>query len=386
MKVPFFRLSSGKEEIENVTSVINSGWLTTGKWARELESNFADHCGVKHALAVNSCTAALHLSVEALGIGPGDKVLVPSLTFTASAEVIRYVGADPVFLDVDPETLLLRPDDVDRAFSKDDQIKAMIVVHFGGQSAQLDGVNGLLNVSKKHGVRIIQDAAHAFPAEDTYGPVGSVGDITCFSFYANKTITSGEGGMLVTNDEDVAHRVKLMRLHGIDRDVWDRFVGSRASSWVYDVKAPGFKYNMPDLNAAVAVAQFRKAGRFRDQRAAIVNHYREAFCSLSGVRLLHSRVPDKSHSHHLFPIVLGDGSKCSRDEFIEAMAEKGIGTSVHYRPLHRMTYYRNRYRLDERDFPNTESYWKGCVSLPVYPAMSQAELEYVIRNVKELLA
>ncbi|WP_328186485.1 DegT/DnrJ/EryC1/StrS family aminotransferase [Marinobacter sp. OP 3.4] len=385
MNIPYFRLSSCEQELANVQEVLESGWLTTGKWAQKLESLFAEHCGTKHALAVNSCTAALHLGIEALGIGPGDKVIVPSLTFTASAEVIRYVGADPIFVDIDKDTLLMDPRVVAEAIRRTEGIKAVVAVHFGGQSVELDGEEGLIAVCKEYGVRLLQDAAHAFPAQDTYGPVGSVGDITCFSFYANKTITSGEGGMLVTNDDDIARRVKMMRLHGIDRDVWDRFSGNKASSWVYDVKAPGFKYNMPDLNAAVAVAQFVKAEAFREARQAIAERYNQAFGGLSGVQLVKWRVPVSRHSHHLFPIVLGKNSKICREEFIEKLSQCGIGTSVHYRPLHHMSYYREKYSLDAEKFPNTESYWNGCVSLPVYPAMSDDNVDRVVSEVSRLL-
>lgn len=385
MNIPFFKLSACDEEISNVRQVLESGWLTTGKWAQELEGLFATYCGVQHALAVNSCTAALHLGIEALGIGPGDKVIVPSLTFTASAEVIRYVGADPVFIDIDNDTLLLNPQVVDSILEQTPEVKAVIAVHFGGQSAQLDGEMGLLAVCRKHNVKLLQDAAHAFPASDTYGPMGSVGDVTCFSFYANKTITSGEGGMLVTNDHEIAKRVKMMRLHGIDRDVWDRFTGTNASSWIYDVKAPGFKYNMPDVNAAIAVAQFHKAESFRQARQLIALKYRHAFKNITGLDIIQLRVQPEQHSHHLFPIVLNEKASISRDDFIAKLAERGISTSVHYRPLHQMSYYREKYELDSQDFPNTETYWRGCVSLPIYPAMSNESVDRVITEVSHLL-
>lgn len=385
MKVPFFRLSPVSKELENVRSVLESGWLTTGKWVKDFEELFADYCGVKHALAVNSCTAALHLAIEALGIGPGDKVIVPSLTFTASAEVIRYVGADPVFIDVDPDTLLITAEAVEKAILSNSNVKAVMAVHFGGQSVDLTSESGVLTVCEKYDIKLIQDAAHAFPSYDVYGPVGSIGDVTCFSFYANKTITCGEGGMLVTNSDDIAKRAKMMRLHGIDRDVWDRFTSSKAGSWVYDVKAPGFKYNLPDINAAVGVAQFEKAWEFRERRQEIASRYVVEFASLNGVDLIKSRVQQDHHSYHLFPIVLTEEARLDRDAFIEAMTKVGIGTSVHYRPLHHMSYYRESYGLDESLFPNSERYWKGCVSLPLYPDMSDGDVDAVITSVKTLL-
>ncbi len=290
-----------------------------------------------------------------------------------------------MFVDIDRDTLLLDPQVVDRTLEQTPGARAVVAVHFGGQSVALDGDAGLLAVCRKHNVKLVQDAAHAFPASDTYGPVGSVGDVTCFSFYANKTITSGEGGMLVTNDDEVAKRVKMMRLHGIDRDVWDRFTGTRASSWVYDVKAPGFKYNMPDLNAAIAVAQFHKAESFRQARQVIIQQYRQAFSDIPGLTLVQSRVKDEQHSHHLFPIVLNEKSPISRDDFISTLADRGVSTSVHYRPLHQMSYYREKYELDPQAFPNTEAYWQGCVSLPAYPAMSQESIDRVITEVTHLL-
>ena len=385
MKVPFFRFQPAGDELKNIQEVIDSGWLTTGKWAHELEARFAEYTGARHAVSVNSCTAALHLAVEALGIKEGDKVVVPSLTFTASAEVIRYVGADPVFVDVDPHTLSLNPEGLRDTLQKHSDVAAVIAVHFTGHPLDVSKPGGLKDVCREFGIKLIHDAAHAFPAYENGSPVGAAGDVTCFSFYANKTMTSGEGGMLVTDDEAVAQRAKNMRLHGIDRDVWDRFTGSKADAWVYDVKAPGFKYNMPDLNAAVAVAQFDQAWFFRDLRQKIAQSYQHQLSDLPGILLPSWQCAPEDHAHHLYPIVLEGGAKLTRGDFIHAMSDAGIGTSVHYRPLHRMSYYRDKYDLDPADYPNTEAYWSGCVSLPVFPGMKDDELDYVITTCRKLL-
>ncbi len=376
MNIPFFKFKCSDREVELVTDVLRSGWLTTAGKAAEFEKQFKTLCQTEHALAVNSCTAALHLGLEAIGIGPGDKVVVPSLTFTATAEVIRYLGADPVFVDVDYSTALMTTEHLKQAVSEYPDIKACIVVHFAGQSAKLDGDDGLWTFCQSHGIKLIQDAAHAFPASDEYGPVGSIGDVTCFSFYANKTITTGEGGMLVTNDDSIAERVKRMRLHGISRDVWDRFT-NKSVSWEYDVVAPGYKYNLPDVNAAIGLAQLERANEFRSERQRCVGKYYSALKDLDSVDLLKSRVQIEAHSCHLMPIILNENSHISRDELINELNQQGIGTSVHYKPLHRMTYYRDKYALKMENYPNTEKYWQGCLSLPLYPTLSNKEIDQI---------
>jgi dTDP-4-amino-4,6-dideoxygalactose transaminase len=383
-KVPYFQANLGAEELEQIERVLKSGWLTTGKVAAEFEARFAEQCSSKHALAVNSCTAALHLALEAIGIGPGDKVIVPTLTFTATAEVIRYLGADPVFVDVDPGTCLITAESIDRQYRLHPEIKACMAVHFGGQSVEMTGSNGVWQKCQELGIYLVQDAAHAFPARDDYGQVGSLGDITCFSFYANKTITTGEGGMLVTNDEAIARRVKTMRLHGIDRDVWDRFTGN-SRSWEYDVIAPGYKYNMPDINAAVGVVQLSKAESFRAQRQEIAQRYLDSFATQDKMHVVTSRVKPEHHAWHLFPIVIDAEFSAQRNELIDKLCTERISTSVHYKPLHRMTYYRDRYDLRTEDFPHAERYWKGCVSLPIFPGMAPTQVDAVCQQVKNAL-
>ena len=377
-RLPFSRVCCEGNELAYLKEVLESGWLTTAGKARAFEQKFAEAVGARFACAVNSCTAALHLALEALGVGPGHKVFVPTMTFTASAEVIRYLEADPVFLDVEYASCLLTPEILRRAIDRHPDVRTLVVVHFGGQAAPLlspDG-EGILDLCRQRRIRIIEDAAHAFPARCGGRTVGGIGDVTCFSFYANKTMTTGEGGMLTTNDEAIANRARIMRLHGIDREVWARFTSSPAS-WEYDVVAPGYKYNMPDINAAIGLAQLERAGQMRDRRQRCAEFYREWLAGLPGVGLPPLHVESADHAWHLFTLVLGPDAKVGRNELILLLAERGIGTSVHYKPLHRMSYYRDRYQLSPADFPQAERTWQGCLSLPIYPTLADEDLEYV---------
>ena len=336
---------------------------------------------------MTSGTAALHLALEALGVGPGDEVLVQTMTFTATAEVVRYLGADPVFLDVEYGTSLVSPDILKQGIENHPKDKIFIPVHYGGQAAPLilNNGKGLLDICSENGLRIVEDAAHAFPARCAGRMVGSIGNVTCFSFYANKTITTGEGGMLTTNDESVAERVRVMRLHGINRDIWDRYM-SAGSCWEYDVVAPGFKYNMPDTAAAIGLAQLEKADLLRLERERCAKFYYKKLADIDSIDLPKTREGMADHAWHLYSIVLNGRSRIKRNRFIELMAEKGIGTSVHYKPLHRMTYYKERYGLRPEDFPNAERIWKGCVSLPIYPTLSDEELDYICDTIRNILA
>jgi len=372
--------------LKYLKEVLNSGWLTTSSKAFQFEKCFAEILGAKYACTVNSCTAALHLAVEATGIKAGDKVLVPSLTFTATAEILRYIGADPVFMDVEYGTSLISPALLRKSLKANPDIKAIIIVHYGGQSPVMtssDG-EGIIDICRQNNIRIIEDAAHAFPTKFENRFIGTFGDATCFSFYANKTITTGEGGMLVTDDENIYKRAKTMRLHGISRDVWERFTSNK-SSWEYDVVAPGFKYNMPDINAAIGLAQLEKAFYFRDQRQRCASYY---FHELENIKVIDLPVcmgPIENHSWHLFPITIRPEAPVSRNEFIIQMEQAGIGTSVHYKPLHRMTYYKETYALNPEDFPNTERIWNGTVSLPIFPDLTNRELKYICQTIKRIL-
>jgi dTDP-4-amino-4,6-dideoxygalactose transaminase len=385
-KIPYAKVPLAGNESRYINEVLKSGWLTTSSKASSFEKKIAEYVGVKYACAVNSCTSALHLAVEAIGIGKGDRVLVPSLTFTASAEVLRYQGADPIFIDVEYGTRLVSPSILSEALKKNLEIKALILVHFGGQAPIMttsDG-KGILDICRQNNIRLIEDAAHAFPTKSDSRYVGSFGDVTCFSFYANKTITTGEGGMLLTNDRNIHKRATIMRLHGINRDIWQRFTKCDAS-WEYDVIAPGFKYNMPDINAAIGLAQLEKADFFRTQRQRCAEFYFNELKDIPEIDLPVCIWPLENHSWHLFTIIIKPESKVSRNKFIDLMSAAGIGTSVHYKPLHRMSYYKETYSLDPGDYPNTEKIWKGTVSLPIYPDLKDNELKYICRTIRRIL-
>jgi dTDP-4-amino-4,6-dideoxygalactose transaminase len=265
-------------------------------------------------------------------------------------------------------------------------VRALILVHYGGQAAIMtspDG-EGIIDICRKHNIRIIEDAAHAFPTKFDNRYIGSFGDVTCFSFYANKTITTGEGGMLVTDDESIYNRVKIMRLHGINRDIWERYL-SNTKLWEYDVIAPGFKYNMPDINAAIGLAQLEKADYFRSKRQSCAEFYLKELKDLPLIDIPVCLGPIENHSWHLFTIIIKPESPVTRNEFIKLMAEEGISTSVHYKPLHRMSYYEKTYRPNPDDFPNTEKIWLGTVSLPIYPELTNVEMEFICHTIRRIL-
>jgi dTDP-4-amino-4,6-dideoxygalactose transaminase len=380
-QIPFAKVTIGDSERKYIKEVLDSGWLTTATKTIEFENRFADYVGAKYACAVNSCTAALHLGLEALGVQTGDKVFVPSMTFTASAEIIRYMNADPVLLDTEYGTNLITPEILQRAVFQNKDVRYLILVHFGGHPAQMSGI---IEICQKNNIMILEDAAHAFPAQLDGHMIGSFGNITCFSFYANKTITTGEGGMLVTNDERIYKRVKTMRLHGINRDIWDRF-NSRVPSWEYDVIEAGYKYNMPDINAAIGLGQLERAEEMRGERQNIAEYYYKSLSDIASIDLPVCNVKMGEHAWHLFPINLRDNAKLTRNQFIETMSEYGIGTSVHYKPLHQMTYYKHRYKLVPSDYPNAESTWMRNVSLPIYPYMDQEDMNYIQETIHEIL-
>lgn len=378
--LPFALPEIGEEEINEVVASLRSGWVTTGPKTKRFEGDFAEFLGGGvEAVAVNSATAGLHLGLEALCIGPGDEVITTTHTFTATAEIIRYLGADPVFVDVDPRTLCIDVSAVEKAITP--RTKAIIPVHFGGRAADMPA---LLAIANKHRIGVIEDAAHALPTTCNGRLIGTLGsDVTVFSFYATKTITTGEGGMLVTRDPAIAARARVMRLHGFSRDAFDRFT-AKVPSWYYEIVAPGFKYNMTDLAASIGIHQLKKADCFQKKRTRIASIYNDEFASLPIVLPPKAEVGDV-HSWHLYVIQLSDSVKISRDLFMERMFDRGIGCSVHYIPLHLQPYWRDTYKLTPEMFPASQRIYERSVSLPLYTSMTDEDVLRVVDAVKEAL-
>lgn len=378
--LPFALPEIGEEEIAEVVNALRSGWVTTGPKAKQFEADFVSFLGGGvEAVAVNSATAGLHLGLEALGVGPGDEVITTTHTFTATAEIIRYLGADPVFVDVDADTLCIDVAAVEAAITP--RTKAIIPVHFAGRSADMDA---LLAVARKHDLRVMEDAAHALPTTCSGKMIGTLdSDVTVFSFYANKTITTGEGGMLVTRNPEIAKRARVMRLHGINRDAFDRFT-AKTPSWYYEIVAPGFKYNMTDIAASMGVHQLKKAHVFQQKRARVAALYDEALASLPVIRPPHA-MPGDVHSWHLYVIQLDNSVAVQRDQFVERMFNQGIGCSVHYIPLHLHPYWRDTYHLTPQMFPVSQKIYERTLSLPMYSRMTEADVARVVEAVKVAL-
>lgn len=378
--LPFALPEIGEDEIAEVVQALRSGWVTTGPKTKQFEADFASYLGGGlEAIAVNSATAGLHLGLEAMGIGPGDEVITTTHTFTATAEIIRYLGADPVFVDVNVDTLCIDVDAVAAAITS--RTKAIIPVHFAGRSADM---TRLLTLARQHGLKVMEDAAHALPTTCNGQLIGTLdSDVTVFSFYANKTITTGEGGMLVTRDPEVAKRARVMRLHGINRDAFDRFT-SKMPSWYYEIVAPGFKYNMTDIAASIGIHQLKKANSFQQKRAHIAALYDAALADLPIMRPPHAAAGDV-HSWHLYVVQLADGANVSRDVFIERLFEQGIGCSVHYIPLHLQPYWRDTYQLTPEMFPVSQQVFERTVSLPLYTRMTESDVVRVVDAVKKAL-
>ena len=340
---------------------------------------------------MNSCTAALHLACEAAGVGPGSEVLVPSLTFTATAEVVEYLGGTVRLVDVDPTTGILTPDLLKQALDSHPSISCVIPVHFAGAPCRMLGTTqdpGIVDICHATGISVVEDAAHAFPATYENGkPVGSSIGTTacCFSFYANKTITTGEGGMVTTNDDAIAERMRRMRLHGIDRSAWDRHTRIGAA-WEYDVIAAGYKYNLTDIAAAIGLAQLERAEEFRDARARLVKAYRERLGGIEAIRLPAADQASNHHAWHLFVIRVDPASGIDRNQLIEKINDQGIGTSVHYKPLHRMTHWSKTALIEPSGCPNADGWYENCLSLPLFPSMTADEFEAICSAVENAVA
>ena len=377
--LPFALPDISEEEIAAVADTLRSGWITTGKRTKDFEAAFAAATGAPHAVMLNSCTAALHLALEAIGLRAGDEVVVPTLTFAASAEVVRYFDARPVLADVRASDHNLAPAAFEAAITP--RTRAVIPVHFAGVPCDMDEIGA---IAKARGIAVIADSAHCFPGEYRGRNVGTLADITCFSFYATKTITTAEGGAAVTANPEWADRMRIMALHGISRDAWKRYTAE--GSWYYEIVAPGYKYNLTDVASALGLGQLARAAAMRDRRAAIAAAYDRAFGNLGAFELL-APPRDRSHAHHLYVVKLREGAlRIGRDALIERLKERGIGTSVHFIPLHLHPYYRDRYGHSPESLPVALDLFRRSISLPIYSRMGDGEVQRVVEAVTALVA
>lgn len=390
-KIPFHRASIGEEEIAEVAATLRSGWVTTGPRSKQFEADFAAYVGAKHAIALNSATAALHLALEAIGLQRGEAVLVPTMTFAATAEVVRYFDARPILVDCRENDFNI---DLDRAraaagaaVKRGEKLRAIIPVHYGGQACDMKAVVAL---AREFDLKIVEDAAHCCPAgyrENAGAPwrkVGMDSDVCCYSFYANKCITTGEGGMACTDNDQLAERIRIMSLHGISKDAWKRFTAQ--GSWNYEIIAPGFKYNLTDVAAAMGIHQLKKADHFRAERARVAGRYRELLAQNAAL-ILPTEDPNRLHSWHLFVVRLRlNRLTLDRAGVIDALKAEGIGTSVHWIPLHLHPYYRKTYGSQSSDHPVATRLSQEIVSLPIYPGMTEREISSVAAALEQATA
>lgn len=373
--IPFSRPWIDETEIEAVSQVLESKWISTGARVREFERAFAEYLGVKHAIAVSSCTAALHLSLVVTGIGVGDEVITTPYTFTATAEAIRYVGAKPVFVDINPETLNIDIEKIESAITP--LTKAVIPVHIAGLPCDMDA---LQRICQTHNLVLIDDAAHAIPTRYNGSFIGNIGDLSSFSFYANKNMTTGEGGMITTNDDAYAETLRTMRLHGIDKDAWAR--QSKRSIWRYDITSEGYKYNMTDIQAAMGLCQLMKLNKQHERRHKFAEIYNTELQKYSQIKTPYYPENANEHAWHLYIIQLQTGN---RDDFVESLREENIECSVHYIPLHLFDFYQKQYGYNVGDFPNAEAVFERVVSLPLHPGLSESDVSLVIDTIGKVL-
>jgi dTDP-4-amino-4,6-dideoxygalactose transaminase len=378
--IPFHRPSVGQEELAAVREVLESGWITTGPATLKLESEFSRYVGSQHAIALNSGTAALLLAADLIGLQPGDEVLVPTFTFTATAEIVTYFGARPVLCDSLPGGFNIDIADANRRITS--KTKAIIPVHFAGEPCDLDAINAM---ASQNGLHMVEDAAHALPASYRGKRIGAYSALTAFSFYATKNVTTGEGGMLVTDRDDYAEKARCMRMHGISSAAWKRY--AREGSWFYEVLYAGFKLNLPDILSAIGLAQLQKSDQFLRRRQEIAERYAARFSQIEELELPPAAAPGCEHSWHLFVLRLRSGAlQIGRNDFIEELKKLGVGTAVHFIPLHLHPYYAQTYGYRRGDFPHAEDAFARCFSLPLYPALSDEQVERVIRTVESVLS
>ena len=378
--LPFSQPDTDETEIAQVSSAIRSGWITTGPKTAEFEAAFAAYAGVRHAVAVNSGTAAMHLALEAIGLREQDEVITTPYTFAATAEVIRYFRARPVLVDVEPSTLNIDPARIEAVITP--RTRAILPVHLAGIAAAMDEI---LDVARRHDLLVVEDAAHSLPTLYRGRLVGTIGDVTCFSFYATKSLTTGEGGMVCTDNDAWADRCRVMSLHGISRNAWNRY--SAEGSWYYEILAPGYKYNLTDVAAAMGLAQLAKLDRMRDRRAAVAKRYSEAFAGVAELEVPPDAPAGGRHAWHLYMLRLRlERLRIDRAAFVEALRSENIGVSVHFIPLHVHPYYRDTYGYRPEDFPVAYREYLREVSLPIYSRMTEGDVDDVIRAVVEVIS
>jgi dTDP-4-amino-4,6-dideoxygalactose transaminase len=377
MHIPFHRPHISDEEILAATDSLKSGWITMGKKTVEFENCFSDYLGNENSIAVNSCTAALHLSLCCANLQPGDEVIIPANTFAATAEVVHYFGAKPVLVDIEKETHLIDVNKIEEKIT--DKTRAIIPVHFSGQPSDMDEI---LEIAKKFNLFVIEDAAHSLPSSYKGKMIGTIGDATCFSFYATKTLTTGEGGMITTGNREWSEKCRRLRLHGITRDVWER-QGERAS-WEYDIIETGYKYNTTDINSAIGIEQLKKIDKLNNKRHVIADTYSREFSGIDGLKLYRVK-NDRKTCWYLYPVIIDiDALKIDRNMVVEKLKEQGVETSVHFIPIYRFSFFKEK-NNNPADFPISEWVYKRTLSLPIFPDMTEDEVNYVISSIKKII-
>ena len=377
--LPFHQPSIDGEEIQEVVDTLKSGWITTGPKTKLFEKKFQEYIGCKHAIAVSSCTAGLHLALVAAGVGQGDEVITTPYTFATTGEVIIQIGAKPVFVDIEEDGFNIDVTKIPEAITP--ETKAIIPVHFAGEPCDMDEI---MKIAQENNLFVIEDAAHAVGAEYKGKKIGNIGDVTVFSFYATKNLTTGEGGMVTTNNDELAEKIRLLSLHGISKDAWKRYTAE--GSWYYEILYAGYKYNMTDIQASLGIHQLNKLEKFLSIRQKYAQRYSSAFADISEIKTPpvnhHVR-----HAWHLYVIRLNSASlSIDRKQFIEALKAENIGSSVHFIPLHLHPYYKKKYGYKQGDYPNSEQVYSKVISLPLFPKMADTDLEDVIKAVKKVVS
>jgi len=374
--IPFNVPTMGRDEIRAVVKVLKSGWLTIGPKTKQFEEEICEYIGCRNAIAVSSCTAALHLSLVALDIGPNDEVLTSPLTFCSTINTIIHTGAKPVLVDINKENFNIDPTLIEEKITN--KTKAIIPVHYAGQPCEM---GKLMQIARKQGLYVIEDAAHAIGSEYKGKKIGTIGNTTCFSFYATKNLTTGEGGMITTNDDELAEKLRILRLHGMDSDAWKRY--AKKDSWYYEVKCAGWKYNMTDIQAAIGLVQLKKLDKMNERRREIAYYYNKRLVEVRGL-IVPKEDPNIKHVYHLYPLLVEPSEhRIDRNELIKHLAANNIGTSVHFIPIYHYPFYKKSYNFQQSDYPNTEWVYEREVSLPLYPKLKKEKIHYITTKIKD---